>query len=98
MIQKDIFVNVMNSLMVQMHKDRQTEALLKEAYGEFHLCPDNSLLISSIIDLLAIDFDKDELVHYIFNCNFGKLNSESEHLTPDGFYDQLIKSSKNGRK
>jgi hypothetical protein len=98
MIPKEIFVNVMNSLMVQMHRDRQTEDLLKEAYGEFHLTPDNSLLISSIIELLAINFNKDEIVHYIFNCNFGKLNSESEHLTPNEFYDQLIKLNKNGRK
>jgi hypothetical protein len=94
MIPKETFVNVMNSLMVQMSKDRQTESLLKEAYGEFNLTADNSLLFSSIIDLLAIDFDKEELVHYIFNCNFGKLNSESEHLTPDEFYDKLIKSNK----
>lgn len=98
MIPKETFVNVMNSLMVQMSMDRQTEELLTEMYGKYHLIPENSLLITSVIDLLSLYFDKDELVHYIFNCNFGKLNSESEHLAPDKFYDQLIKSSKNGRK
>jgi hypothetical protein len=98
MISKEIFVNVINSLMVQINKDQQTEELLKEAYGEFHLMPDNKSLVTTIIDLLAIYFDKDELEHYIFYCNFGKLSFESEYLTPEEFYNQLIKSNKNGRK
>jgi len=98
MIPKEIFVNVMNSLMVQMHRDCQTEELLTEMYGKYHLVPENKLLITSVIDLLSLHFDQEELIFYIFNCNFGKLNSESEHLTPNEFYDQLIKLNKNGRK
>jgi hypothetical protein len=98
MIPKDIFVNVMNSLMVQMSKDRQTEELLTEMYGKYHLIPDNSLLITSVIDLLSLYFDQEELIFYIFESNFGKENSESNLLSPEEFYDKLIKSSKNGRK
>ena len=98
MISKETFVNLINSLMVQINKDQQTEELLTEIYGKYHLIPENKLLITSVIDLLSLHFDQEELIFYIFDSNFGKENSESELLSPEEFYNQLIKSSKNGRK
>ena len=94
MIPKETFVNVMNSLMVQMSKDRQTEEILTETYSKYDLFLENKLLITSVIDLLSLHFDQEELIFYIFESNFGKESLESKLLSPEEFYEKISKNKK----
>ena len=89
MIPKELFVKTMDSLMVQIQKDKINNDLIKEAFGEFAITHDSSLIIKSVIDLLAIYFDREELEYYVFFTNFGKISSESDCLSADDFYNKL---------
>jgi hypothetical protein len=90
MIPKELFVKTMDSLIVQIQKDKINNDLIKEAFGEFAITHDSSLIIKSVIDLLVIYFDREEIEHYVFFTNFGKVNPESDCLSAADFYDKLI--------
>jgi hypothetical protein len=92
MIDKKVFCNSLERIRKQMDYDKKTAELLKEAFGiESGFLYDNSEVIICIIELLSIWFEKSDLEHYIFDLNFGKPTSESEWITPEEFYDDLIK-------
>ena len=83
MITKELFVEVIESLRLQINKDGGK--LFK-----------SHLLIHSIIEMLHVFFPKDEngfsdIEHYCFFCNFGKEGFESELFTAEELYDKLTK-------
>lgn len=92
MISKTDFCKAIESMRTQTAHDLKSGDLVKEAFGtNVLLLYDNSELFKTIIDLLAIWFDKSELEHYIFDLNYGKPSIDSDWLTPEEFYDNLTK-------
>jgi len=92
MISKTDFCKAIESMRVQTAHDLKSGDLVKEAFGtDVSLLYDNSELFKTIINLLAIWFDKSELEHYIFVLNYGKPSMDSDWLTPEEFYDNLTK-------
>lgn len=94
-IPKENFVFALEAIQQQLANDKKSSELMAEAFGtdEFVLY-DNSLLIKQIISLLTLWFDREELEHYIFDLNFGRIGEEVE--TIEEFYHRLKKSDKNG--
>ena len=92
-IPKENFVFALTAIQEQLAKDKRSAELIAEALeiDEFVLY-DNSLLIKQIINLLSIWFDKEDLEHYIFDLNFGRIGEEV--TTIEEFYEQLT-SQKN---
>ena len=90
MISPGQFVNAIESIRLQRYEDKKNGELLQEAFSlnEFPIF-ENSKLYNQIIELLSIWFDKEELVHYCFICEFGKIGSESEWETPSQLYLRL---------
>lgn len=82
MISQEQFVNAIESMRLQKYDDKKNGELLAEAFliNEFPIFQ-NDKLVNTIIDLLSIWFDKEELVHYCIHCNFGKIGPESEWET-----------------
>ena len=78
MITQEQFVNAIETMRLQRYEDKKNGELLQEAFSlnEFPIF-ENSKLYNQIIDLLSIWFDKEELVHYCFICEFGKLDGET---------------------
>ena len=89
MIDKTIFINAIQSIEQQIYKDSINSELIKEAF-EVHTdyLHDTSLLQKQIIELLSIWFNKEELEHFCYFCNFGRLNEESI----EDFYERLTKT------
>lgn len=88
MITKKLFVEVIESMRVQYIQDVINKDLLidleqKEAYFIY----DNSILYNQIINLLSLWFDRNDLTHFCFVCDFGKLDDTSI----EDFYEQLNK-------
>ena len=92
MITEVQFVNAIESIRLQRYEDKKNGELLQEAFSlnEFPIF-ENSKLVNAIIDLLGIWFDKEDLNHYIFDCEFGKIGPESEWETPKQLYSRLKK-------
>ena len=90
MIKKKQFVSAIESIRLQKYEDNKNAELLQEAFSinEFPIFQ-NEKLVNAIIDLLSIWFDKEELTHYCFICNFGKSGPESEWETPKKLYLRL---------
>ncbi len=90
MITQEQFVCAIETMRLQRYEDKKNGELLQEAFSlnEFPIF-ENSKLYNQIIDLLSIWFDKDELFHYCFICEFGKIGSESEWETPEKLYLRL---------
>ena len=90
MISKEQFVNAIDSMRLQKYDDKKNGQLLQEAFSinEFPIF-NNDKLVNTIIDLLSIWFEKEELVNYCIHCNFGKPNYESEWETPEMLYSRL---------
>jgi len=90
MITQEQFVCAIETMRLQRYEDKKNGELLQEAFSlnEFPIF-ENSKLYNQIIDLLGIWFDKDELFHYCFICEFGKIGSESEWETPEKLYLRL---------
>jgi hypothetical protein len=90
MIEKKQFVSAIESIRLQKYEDNKNAELLQEAFSinEFPIFQ-NEKLVNAIIDLLSIWFDKEELIHYCFICNFGKTGLESEWETPTELYLRL---------
>lgn len=90
-ITKEIFCSVIKALREQHHKDRTFASLMDEAFGaEIGLLYNNQILIDWMIDLLATEFDREELVHYCYFLNFGKLSSEEDFETEERLYERLL--------
>jgi hypothetical protein len=88
MITKKLFVEVIESMRVQYIQDVINKDLLidleqKEAYFIY----DNAILYNQIINLLSLWFDRNDLTHFCFVCDFGKLDDTSI----EDFYEQLNK-------
>ena len=92
MISKELFVKSITALQLQLAEDKVNANIVAEVFGasEFNLY-NNEKLINAIIDLLAVDFDREDLTHYIFDLNFGKPTSHSECEEIDEFYERLVK-------
>jgi hypothetical protein len=93
MIEKQVFIQALETIQNQLLKDKTNSLLMKEAFGiNDDFVYDTSHLQMQIIDLLSIWFDKDDLIHYCYETNFGKPSSESECLEIADFYDILTKN------
>ena len=81
MITQEQFVSAIETMRLQRYEDKKNGELLQEAFllNEFPIF-ENSKLYNQIIDLLGIWFDKEELVHYCFICEFGKLDGETVEM------------------
>ena len=89
MIEKKMFCQAIESIEQQNAKDVINSKLVKEAFNaKDDFLYDTSLLQNQLINLLSIWFDKDDLIHFCYFENFGKLNEESF----ENFYDRLIKN------
>lgn len=95
MISQEQFTNAIESMILQKYDDKKNGQLLQEAFSmnEFPIF-NNDKLVNTTIDLLSIWFDREELEHYIFHCNFGKPSLESEWETPIELYNRLLKNKK----
>jgi len=92
-ISKELFVKSIESLRLQIGEDKKNAEIVAEIFGAstFYLY-DNEKLIHSIIDLLSIWFDKEDLNHFCFQLNFGKISDEEEFESIEDFYDRLTKN------
>jgi hypothetical protein len=99
MISKEVFVDTIECIRKQIVCNDLGENIFKTKISKnpsnvkFF---DTIKLIRSTIKLLEIFFPKDEnnfseIEHYIFFCNFGKPNIDSEYESPGALYDRLIK-------
>lgn len=90
MISQEQFTGAIESMRLQKYEDKKNADLLCEAFSinEFIIFQ-NDKLFNTIIDLLSIWFDKDELINYCFHENFGKPSLESDWETPEMLYSRL---------
>jgi hypothetical protein len=90
MISEELFIKSIEALRLQMYEDKVNANIVAEVFGtsEFNLY-NNEKLVNAIIDLLSVDFDKEELTHYIFDLNFGKPSPDSEWEIPKMLYYRL---------
>lgn len=97
-ITKEIFCSSIEALRLQNHQDKKFTQLIDEAFGsEIGLLYNNQILIDAIIDVLATEFDREELIHYCYVLNFGKLSSEEDFESTEELYDRLLKEKQNGK-
>lgn len=91
-INKELFVKTIESIRFQLSEDRINANIVAEMFGAKDFCLyNNEKLINAIIDLLAVDFDAEEIRHYCFVLNFGKISDEEEFESVEDFYDRLTK-------
>jgi len=90
MISQEQFTSAIDSMRLQKYDDKKNGQLLQEAFSmnEFPIFH-NDKLVNTIIDLLSIWFDREELINYCIHCNFGKIGPESEWETPEMLYSRL---------
>lgn len=101
MISKSLFCSVIESLIIQILKDREIGSyfLINSGATLQGTCTyDNSLLYKSCVKLLQEYFPKDEegfcaIEHFIFECEFGKpLKEGGETESVEDLYKRLIKN------
>jgi hypothetical protein len=87
---KTFFVETMIVLLKQMNLDAVNKELVKEAFNseDFNLY-DNKDLYKTITSLLGLFVNQEELEHYIFFCNFGKMGPEEEWESFDELYERI---------
>lgn len=91
MIEKSIFVQAIESIEQQYAKDIVNSKLVQEAFNaNDDFLYDTSLLQKQIINLLGIWFDVEQIRHFCYFENFGKLTNQSI----EEFYDELLKNKK----
>ena len=97
MISKELFVECIENLRLQLNDDVKNANLIKEAFNaqDFALY-DNTKLIRTIFKLLWQYFPQEsngfcEIEHYCFVLDFGKLSREDLYEEPEEMYDRLIK-------
>lgn len=94
MIPKEIFINSINAIEKQMRYDKKSSELIAEAFGtDYFVLYDNSYLITQVIELLSISFDKEEIEHYCFDLNFGKPSPDSNYETVEMLFERLTKKN-----
>ena len=90
MIKQEQFISAISNLQKQNFIDRTNSQLLQEAFGVNEgFVYNTELLQSAILDLLSIWFDRDDLVHFCYEQNFGKIGEETIESIED-FYLRLI--------
>jgi len=88
MISKELFCSSIEALRKQSGHDLKASELIREAFGaEIGLLYNNEILIIAVIDFLSTEFDREELVHYCYCLNFGRLGEEVE--TEEQLYERL---------
>jgi len=98
MISKELFCSSIEALSKQSHHDMKAGELIREAFGaEIGLLYNNQILIDAVIDFLSTEFDRDELIHYCYCLNFGRISTEEDFESLENFHDRLIKERGNGR-
>ena len=99
MISKSLFCSIIESLVLQILKDREIGSyfLINSGSTLKGTCTyDNSILYKSCVKLLQEYFPKDEeghceIEHFLFNCEFGKaLNDNEENESIEDLYKRLI--------
>ena len=78
-ISEEQFSKAIESLRIQLAEDKKNSEIVAEIFQstEFNLY-NNERVINTVIDLLAIWFDREELTHYCFQLNFGKLANDED--------------------
>jgi hypothetical protein len=95
MISKEAFCQTIESLRLQVVKDKEKSELLRDVFNvDFDFPYDNFILFKAIIFLLHLYFPRDsddfsEIEHYCFSIEFGKYK-EQEIITSEDLYDHLI--------
>lgn len=101
MISKKLFCEIIESLIIQILKDREIGSYFLINSGAIlqGTCTyDNSGVIKSCVKLLQEYFPKDkdgwcEIEHYLYECEFGKPLKESmETESVEDLYKRLIKN------
>jgi len=96
-ISKELFCSSIEALMKQSHHDLKAGELIREAFGaEIGLLYNNQILIDAVIDFLATEFDREELVHYCYCLNFGRLSTEEDFESVEDLFERLTKENQNG--
>lgn len=94
MIEKTLFVEVIEAIRQQITKDRVHGESIAEAYNlKVHCVYNNSILIRILVKMLNVYFPPDEdgycpIEFYCFHSEFGKL--EEEFISPEDLYESLI--------
>ena len=92
MISKELFVSSIEAIRLQLAEDKINSSIVAEVFGAKDFCLyDNDKLINAIVDLLAVDFDRNEIEHYCFVLNFGKISDEEDFESNEELYDRLSK-------
>jgi len=92
MIKKDQFIKSIESLQRQNFIDKTNSELVKEIFGiGENFVYDTSILQDNILDLLSIWFDREELTHYCYELDFGRIGESVE--TIEQLYYRLIKQT-----
>jgi len=92
-ISKELFVSSIEAIRLQVGEDKVNANIVAEMFGAKDFCLyNNEKLINAIIDLLAICFDAEEIRHYCFVLNFGKISDEEEFESIEDFYDRMTKN------
>ncbi len=95
MISKKLFCSSIEALRKQSYHDMKTGELIREAFGaEIGLLYNNQILIDAVIDFLSTEFDREELVHYCYCLNFGRLSHEDKFESPEQLFTRLRKLNK----
>ena len=92
-ISKELFVKSIEAIRLQLGEDKVNANIVAEMFGAKDFCLyDNEKLINAIIDLLSIELDQEEIRHYCFVLNFGKVSDEEEFESCEDFYDRLTQN------
>lgn len=94
MIEKEVFVSVISSMMLQRDIDRASSESLSGIFGiEGNCAYNNSNYLKGLMELLRLFFPKDEDGHceiefYCYVIDFGRCGDEYESV--EDFYDRLV--------
>ncbi|MBB1150260.1 hypothetical protein H4K35_08970 [Myroides sp. NP-2] len=93
---RDIFISVIESIKVQTLRDYEISDVLTQLYRTTVPVYDNSILLDALRGVLLFHFNNnqeaiDEIDHYCFFCNFGRIEKGDEVLieTTSELYDRL---------
>lgn len=89
-ISLELFSKSIESIRLQLAEDKKNSEIVAEIFQskEFNLY-NTDKLVDTIIDLLAVYFDRGELIHYMFCLNFGKISDEEDFESIEEFFKRL---------
>ncbi|WP_430611446.1 hypothetical protein [Flavobacterium sp. JP2137] len=96
MISKELFISIIDSIRLQVQKDKHAASILSEVFKSDVNPIDNSLLLRSLIEVLRFHFpqgnDYCEFDHYCFFQDFGRYEKDNEVFeeTASQFFDRLV--------